>query len=66
ILILIKNKPILTISDKEDFAEKGGHINFYIKSKKLKFTFNPDMFFNSNLYVSHLLLKAAKIVNFKD
>lgn len=55
-------KPILTISETEGFAEEGVLINFYMEENNVKFEINETALHNTGLYISHLLLRTAKIV----
>jgi len=57
----IAKKPILSISDIEDFAEKGGIIQF-TSGKKIGFKINIEQSKNSNLKISAPLLQLAQIV----
>ncbi len=63
ILSLTKDKPILTISDANGFAENGVLINLYLAENKIRFEINETAVRVSGLTVSYLLLNAAKIVN---
>ncbi len=63
ILLALRNKPILTVSEVKGFAEKGGHINFYITKKgTLHFEINEAMVRASGLRMHLLLIEIAKIV----
>jgi hypothetical protein len=63
ILLAVKNKPILTVSEVEGFAEKGGHINFYMTKKgTLHFEINEAMVRASGLRMHLLLIEIAKMV----
>jgi hypothetical protein len=63
ILLAVKNKPILTVSEFKGFAEKGGHINFYFTKKgTLHFEINEAMVRASGLRMHLLLIEIAKIV----
>jgi len=59
---LTKDKPILTISDANGFAEHGVHINLYLAENKIRFEINETAVRESNFSVSYRLLKEAKIV----
>ena len=63
ILSLTKDKPILTISDANGFAENGVLINLYLAENKVRFEINETAVKTSGLKISYLLLNAAKIVN---
>ena len=54
--------PILTVSDLEDFAERGGVANFYIDGGRMRFAVNPDAADRASLRVSSRLLRLADIV----
>ena len=63
ILSYTKDKSILTIGDTEGFAEKGVHINFYLREESARFTINETAVRNSSLKMDFRLLQYAKIVN---
>lgn len=62
ILSYVADKPILTVGDTEGFAERGVHINFFLDKGKIRFEINEKAARASGLYISHLLLNLAKIV----
>jgi len=62
ILVLTERLPVLTVSETENFAEKGVLINFYEKEKKLHFEINETAVLKSPLQMSFYLLNSAKIV----
>ncbi|TAK57824.1 MAG: YfiR family protein [Bacteroidetes bacterium] len=61
-----KNKNLLTISEIEGFAERGGCINFFIEDNKLRFEINVDAVHDAGLQVSSKLLRLAKVVSTKS
>jgi len=61
ILKQLSNKPILSISDIEEFADKGGIIQF-TSGKKIGFKINVEQSKNSDLKISAPLLQLAQIV----
>jgi len=63
VLLLTKNKPILTVGDSNGFSEKGVLINFYLEDNKIRFEINETAVKNSGLSISYLLFKTAKIIN---
>lgn len=63
VLLKTQNKAILTVSDTAGFSEKGIMINFFQIGSKLSFEINESAVKQSGLYMSHLLLKEAKIIN---
>ncbi len=62
ILSALDDKPILTVSEIEGFAERGGGINFYLEGNKVRFEVNPDAAQHDGLKVSSQLLSLGKIV----
>ncbi len=63
ILTYTGNKPILTVSDGKDFAEKGVHINFLIIKDKVNFEINPRAVRDARLVMNyHLLGLAARVI----
>lgn len=63
ILSRTRNKPILTVSDTEGFAQMKVLINFYQSGNKIKFEINEKAVHESGLVMSYMLLNLAKIVN---
>lgn len=56
-------RPILTVSDATDFAERGGVANFYIEGGRMRFAVNPGAAEQARLQLSSKLLSLARIVN---
>jgi|GEM_PF-266971 len=52
-------QPILTISDIQDFAKSGGHINLVIRQNKIRFIINTVDAKKANLKISSRLLKLS-------
>ncbi len=59
----IEKKPVLTISDNEKFSGRGTIINLKIENNKIRFEIDESAAHKSGLYLSHLLLKEAEIIN---
>jgi len=57
-----KGKPILTVSDLNNFAQMGGVANLFIEAGKMRFAVNVDALHRSKLRLSSRLLSLAKIV----
>jgi hypothetical protein len=57
----IKNKPVLTVSDHEEFMKENGMLRFYVESDKVRFEINRDAALNAGLEISPKLLKLATI-----
>lgn len=53
---------VLTISDIDGFAERGGMIRFFLADKKVRFEINPSVAQRQQLKVSAQLLSLGKIV----
>jgi hypothetical protein len=62
LLELAGSAPILTISDDEDFAERGGIANFFVDGGRVRFAINVPAVQRARLQVSSKLLKLAKVV----
>jgi len=62
ILSQLNSRPILTVSEIENFADKGGDINFYLSSDKVRFEINPRAARQCGLKISSQLLSLGKIV----
>ncbi len=60
----VKGKPILTIGDTEGYAQKGVHINFYIRHDgKMRYELNETALCNSGFDISFHLKTMAKIID---
>ena len=55
-------RPILTLSDREDFAERGGVANFFIDGGRMRFAVNRAAADRARLRISSRLLTLAKLV----
>jgi hypothetical protein len=62
ILGSLRGRPILTVSDYQDFAPRGGAIQFVTVNNKLKLRINPDAARDAHLTISSKLLRLAEIV----
>jgi hypothetical protein len=54
--------PILTVSDLEDFAQRGGVANFFIDGGRMRFAVNTAAAERARLRISSTLLALAKVV----
>lgn len=54
--------PILTVSDLEDFAQRGGVANFFITGGRMRFAVNTLAAERARLRISSTLLALAKVV----
>ncbi|MFO7892060.1 MAG: YfiR family protein [bacterium] len=59
----LSDRNILTVSDKKNFAQNGGIINFIIKDKKIRFQINFQAAQESNIQISSKILRQADIIN---
>jgi hypothetical protein len=59
----VRGKPILTVSQDDDFLRKGGIINFYTDGKNLRFEIAQDVATAVGLQPSSKLLALARIVH---
>lgn len=57
----LKERSILTVSDKPDFMKNGGMIRLYIENNKTKLRINPKATEAANLVISSKLLRIAEI-----
>ncbi len=62
ILADLRSKPILTIGEVEDFARKGGDIDFYLAGGRVRFEINPQSARQCGLQISSQLLALGRIV----
>jgi hypothetical protein len=62
ILQRVGNLPIFTVSDLENFAERGGMARFFVEQNKLRYEINLQAARQGNLKISSKLLRLARIV----
>ena len=65
ILQQVADKPVLTVSDIEDFAARGGILNFVLRDRKVRFSINLEAADRAGVKMSSRLLKLADIVKTK-
>ena len=59
---ILKEQPVLTVSDIEDFTAHGGIIQFKLVDNKVRFNINIDNISHAGLTISSKLLSLATIV----
>lgn len=59
----LRSMPVLTVSDADDFARRGGIVGFYAEAGKIKLEINPDAAHAANLKISAKLLELARTVS---
>lgn len=62
ILAYVKQQPILTVSDMNNFVTRGGMIQFYMLNNKVRFFIDPVTAGEAKLEVSSRLLQVAEVV----
>ncbi|HEX4629216.1 MAG TPA: YfiR family protein, partial [Gemmatimonadales bacterium] len=62
ILASLKSRPILTVSDGDDFAERGGMIHFVTEKNRIRLKINLQAVQHANLTLSSKLLRVAELV----
>jgi hypothetical protein len=62
VLSQLDSKPILTVSEVENFAQEGGDIDFYLSDGKVRFEINPQSAQRCGLKISSQLLNLGRIV----
>lgn len=63
VLAGLKNRPILTVSDAEGFAEHGGMIGFVTDRNRIRLKVNLGVAQAAHLTISSKLLRVAEIIN---
>lgn len=63
ILSSVKGSNALIVGESENFAERGGSVQFYVENSRLRFAVNVDAVQRARLTVSSKLLMLAKIVH---
>ena len=59
VLLLVREKPVLTVSDAEDFIEQSGIIQFKLVQNRVRFRINMDAANSAGLSISSKLLSLA-------
>jgi hypothetical protein len=62
LLEALKNAPILTVGESDDFAKQGGMIGFCMDNNKVRFDINVDAAARAKVKISSRLLLLAKSV----
>lgn len=62
ILDTLKGRSILTVSDSDNFARRGGMVQFQTENKRIKLMINVEAARAANLTISSKLLRPATIV----
>lgn len=63
ILMSLHGSSALVVGESEEFAERGGEIQFFLEDRKLRFSVNVDAVRRARLVVSSKLLALARIVH---
>jgi YfiR/HmsC-like len=63
ILDILKGASALVVGESTDFAERGGAVQFFLESNKLRFAINVDAIQRARLQASSKLLALARIVH---
>lgn len=58
-----KGKPVLTVSEMDDFLVDGGMIRFFLDQSKVRIEINQKLASDHNLQISAKLLRLSKIYN---
>jgi hypothetical protein len=62
IVTALSGRPVLTVGDMPDFAQRGGVINFYMAGQKVRFEANRAAAQNNGLKLGSQLLGLARLV----
>jgi hypothetical protein len=62
IFLKVSDWPVLTVSDMDGFAHRGGMVNFITIEKKIRFQINVPAAERNGLKISSKLLRLAKII----
>ena len=62
ILARLKNRPILTVSDADRFAERGGMIRLVTDRSRIRLQINPEPAEAARLTISSKLLRVAEVI----
>jgi hypothetical protein len=59
----VRESPVLTVSDAEEFTKRGGIIQFFVESGKMRFRINTRSAKRARLLLSSRLLALAEVVD---
>ena len=62
VLSVFEGRPVLTVSDIEGFARRGGAINFLLEGRKVRLEINPTVAQEHGLKISSQLLSIGRLV----
>ncbi|MDM8561447.1 YfiR family protein [Candidatus Parabeggiatoa sp. HSG14] len=62
ILAYLQQRPVLTVSDIDNFVIQGGMIQFFKRGKRIRFSIDPKTVKEADLYISGNLLRIARII----
>ena len=62
ILDEVKGEPVLTVSDRDQFAQTGGMIGLFVENDRMRFAINVEAAARARLRISSRLLSLATIV----
>ena len=62
-LAWLKDRPVLTIGEDDDFLAAGGVINFFLQDQRVRFAISSSAVDRSGLTVRSTLMRLAKVVN---
>ena len=65
-LATVRAKPVLTVSDDDNFTSEGGVIRLFLRDSKLRIEINIDEAGRSGLTISSKLLSLAQVVHDKS
>jgi len=65
LLKVLEKATVLTVSDMEQFAERGGMVAFTVEDQKVRFNVNVEAVERAGLKMGSQLLKLARIVSDK-
>ena len=63
VLKKLQKKPVLTISDSDDFAYQGGVVELFRTGSKIRFAISKSSTRSTGLSISPQLMKLARIVD---
>ena len=62
IINTLSDKPVLTVSDQEEYLDKNVMITIFLKQKRFKYIINNKAAKHANMKISYLLLQSAQEV----
>lgn len=62
VIVALRARPVLTVSEIDDFADTGGMVALYLEDERVQFSINAEAAVQARLQINSQLLRMARIV----